>query len=56
MSPKKQSVLRFPRPDYRRELDQLHARRVAITSLIKSLEVYDRLRAKVIKHDGRKTA
>ena len=38
-----------------RELENLYARRVKINELIKKLEDYDRLRAKVIRQD-RKTA
>jgi hypothetical protein len=41
---------------YQKELDYLYARRVAINTLIQSLEEYDRHRAKRIEDGKRKSA
>jgi len=56
MPANKEPVLRFLAPNYRRELEQLHERRLSINRVIKSLEDYDRLRAKVVEQQGQKTA
>jgi cell division protein FtsB len=40
----------------RKELEQLHARRMAITTLIESLEDYDRFRMGRFKDSGLRTA
>jgi cell division protein FtsB len=40
----------------RKELEQLHARRMAITNLIESLEDYDRFRVRHIADSRLKTA
>jgi len=45
-----------PSRGLRKELEQLHARRMAITSLIESLEDYDRFRTKRFEDSGLKTA
>jgi hypothetical protein len=40
----------------RKELEQLHARRMAITTLIESLEDYDRLRVRRFEDSRLRTA
>ena len=52
----KEPVLRFLAPNYRRELEELHERRLSINRVIKSLENYDRLKAKAVEEEGQKTA
>ena len=40
--------------DYKRELDDLYARRIVIDSVITSLEAYDRHRAATAVRDGQR--
>jgi len=56
MTVNKEPILRFLVPNYRRELEQLHERRLSIDKVIKSLEDYDKLRAKTVQQEGQKTA
>jgi len=45
-----------PLPAYRKELEYLYARRLAIDTLIESLEEYDRFRVTRRDEDERQTA
>jgi hypothetical protein len=56
MSVKKSPIPISSARTFRKELDELYARRHAIDSLIESLEEYDRFREKSTEEDGRKTA
>jgi len=59
MSADKEPVVSSHDRRHREDLEQLYARRVAINAVIKSLEDYDRLRAKrvdCIDKDGQRTA
>ena len=56
MTANKEPILRFLAPNYRRELEQLHERRLSINRVIKSLEDYDRLRAKAVEQESQRTA
>lgn len=57
LSAKKSTVTLNPLRNYKRELDQLYARRSAIDSLIASLEEYDRYKpGSVVRAGQRKLA
>jgi len=59
MSVKKPTSIPLPRPhsqSVRKELELLHARRIAVATLIESLEDYHRFRARRYPLQGLKTA
>ena len=56
LASKKAPILEFDNPEYRKQLEELYARRTAITAVIKSLEQYDRFRDRGMENTRRKTA
>ena len=56
LASKKSTVIEFENPEHRKQLEQLYARRTAITAIIKSLERYDRFRDRGAENTRRKTA
>jgi hypothetical protein len=52
----KELLVSSPAPAYRRELEYLYARRLAIDTLIESLQVYDRFRVIRTDESGRQTS
>lgn len=56
LASKKSPEMAIENPDHRRQLEELYARRTAITAVIKSLEEYDRFRDRGMALTRRKTA